>query len=135
MPHSKRGSAQWCGLLLQRLDTLSCLPMIVFVFGRSESPRQLQWYRVSSKQQMFALRLHHRAGSLRLDGYSNSERSSKINAKRFRICIVQPLLYLTKDPVNLSLFHNCTSFRTPCLRPELSAQVVNVYFAVSELLH
>src|SRR3954470_234201 len=38
MPHSKRGSAQLCSLLFQRLDAFSCLPMIVLVFGGSESP-------------------------------------------------------------------------------------------------
>jgi hypothetical protein len=81
MPHSKRGLAQLRGLLFQRLDTFSCLPMIVFVFGRSESPTNSNSteFPPSSKCLPYASIIG--AGSLRLDGYSNRKRSCKINVK------------------------------------------------------
>ena len=45
------------------------------------------------------------------------------------------LLRLAEDLVNLSFIDDSTTFRAPGLGPELSTQVVNIDFAISELLH
>ena len=65
----------------------------------------------------------------------NAAHQPMTKGERLPTCLLQPLFGLAKDPVHFLLLHDCASFRTSRLGPELCAQVINVNFPVSEFLH